>query len=360
VAGSTLKPFIYADAINGGLLTAETMLLDVPVRYGNYLPENYARTFRGPVPADEALSLSLNIPAIRLLASLGLERVIETLQALELLPPGTGYSEKDGLSLALGTSGHTLLSLTAAYAALANGGTYRPPSFLSQADCGSPQPVFHPGTAVLISQMLRTHQLRGTSLPLAWKTGTSNGNHDAWCFAYTPDYTLGIWFGNKDGHAAAALVGSEAAAPCVAAVFEAIYRDQRPTAWPDRDDYLQETKLCQRSGLRASPICLEQKDGFSVRGIPLTICHQCQTTQQREPLQILSPRPVNYQLPRGQDTVKITFRTNAQQELSWFLDGQFLGPIPPGHQHPIPKGRHSLSAISSDGISTATVRFSVE
>jgi len=361
VAGSTLKPFIYAEAINGGLLTAETMLLDTPVRYGNYLPENYDRNFRGPVPADEALSLSLNLPAIRLLATLGVDRMAETLQDLSLLAPGIGYSEQDGLSLALGTSGHTLLSLTAAYAALASHGHFRSPSFLTQRIQGdNSRQVFLPETAALVSQMLRTHKLRGTSLPLAWKTGTSNGNHDAWCFAYTPDYTLGVWFGNKTGQAAAVLIGSEAAAPCAAAVFEAIYRDRRPTAWPSRDEYLQETTICQQSGLRASPACPEQKDGFAVRGIPLAICRQCQSGQQRQPLQILSPRPTNYQCRHGESSVSLSIRANTNKGVSWFLDGEYLGILSAEHQQTIPRGRHVLNAVTTDGSTTATVRFAVE
>ena len=124
-AGSALKPFLYAEAVEGGLITADTRLLDAPVRFGAYAPGNFDGSFRGPVKASYALAHSLNTPAVRLAALLGESRMIELAGRLNILSPGRRRGDY-GLSMALGSAGHTLLDLTNAYRALATGGRLRP------------------------------------------------------------------------------------------------------------------------------------------------------------------------------------------------------------------------------------------
>ncbi len=225
-AGSTLKPFFFAEAIEGGLLVPATRLLDAPIRYGTYAPGNYDGTFLGTLSAAEALARSLNTPVIRLLAELGETRCLRLLDKLHLAP-----AQESGLALALGTGGVSLLSLTRAYHALPT--------------------HFSPETAELIAHMLR-RPLPGTALDIAWKTGTANNNTDAWCVGWTPEWTVGVWFGNKRGGRAAALVGIEAAAPAVGELFTRLYAGHPPPLWPNTCPL---APLCPESGLTPGPGC---------------------------------------------------------------------------------------------------------
>ncbi|MEI3004228.1 MAG: transglycosylase domain-containing protein [Victivallales bacterium] len=150
--GSALKPFLYAEAAGGGILIAETVLDDSPLRYGDYAPGNYDASYMGRVSASTALSHSLNTPVIRLLARLGTERVNTLFRRLHL-PPGKSDT---GLPFALGTVGYDLLSLTAAYTVFPCGGKFRNPGFLLRGAHAEPEAqVFPPGAAFMVAEMLR-------------------------------------------------------------------------------------------------------------------------------------------------------------------------------------------------------------
>lgn len=359
VAGSTLKPFFYAEAIDGGMLVEDTILQDIPRRYGGYLPENYDRTFRGDVPAAEALSLSLNIPAVQLLAELGVNRMGEKLEKTGVVPRGKQLKERDGLAMALGTSGHNLLALTTAYMVFPRGGLFRPCSFtVSAQEKREDIRVFTEGTAAMVSAMLRKRQLPGCSQAVSWKTGTSNGNHDAWCFAYTLDYTLGVWFGNKQGQADSALVGGEIAAPCAGEIFEALYRSRPAPAWTDRAPLLRSEKLCRQSGLRPGVHCTEFIEGRVVSAVPLQRCRKCGHAQPRSTT-ILSPRPGSYNA-QGKGMVRLMLQADSPEKLHWFLDGKYLGALANGTFQEIPPGRHLLYVLPEGENYCGEVRFSVE
>lgn len=349
-AGSALKPFIYAEGIDAGSLVAATRLQDAPLRYGNYAPGNYDGSFAGSVTAAEALSYSLNTPVIRLLEHLGVPRVQQAFIRAGLNPkPGKEGKKSDGadkkrnearykdktdserevgLSLALGTLGHTLFDITRSYMALARSGELVQPVFLyeergeidSRILCPK---VFLPDTCRMISLILRERPLPYTSQEIAWKTGTSNNNHDAWCFGYTEDYTLGVWFGNKSGEPSRELIGAEAAAPAVGEIFDYLYRGHPAAEWTAPELIFETTQLCAVSGLMPGPFCERREPQFTIHGLPLRSCDIC-NQEKKHPIKILSPAPIQY-IALGRDKIRIPLTTDYQGKIYWFLNGQLIG-----------------------------------
>ena len=315
-AGSTLKPFIYAEAVAGGLIGPDTVLLDAPVRWGGYAPGNYDGAFRGAVTAADALSHSLNTPVIRLLARLGEGRVTAAFARRGLECPD--QVRTNGLALALGSAGYRLVDLTRAYRNLA---------------------ISTNAADRTVMEMLRTRPLPGTDHEVAWKTGTSNNNRDAWCFVCTPEWTLGVWFGNKSGARSERLVGAEIAAPAAAEVFEMLYAGRPGPVWPPSSAL---GDLKGFSGLRGFKD-LKGFDGF--KGARKTT--------------ILSPGPGDYQLKPGETNVVFDLSADPA-DVCWFTDGKVLGTSPMTHSAPFAPGRHVLLAIPVDpAYPSATVRFSV-
>ncbi len=355
-AGSTLKPFLYAEAAGGGLITAATRILDAPLRYGDYSPGNFDGSYHGPVRASYALSRSLNTPAIRLASELGEPRMVDLASRLGILSsrPERSY----GLSMALGSAGHTLLSLTNAYRVLATDGALRPVSFLH--DPGRTIPagtrVFPEGAAQITLEMLTSLPLEGFDGVAAWKTGTSNNLRDAWCFACTETLTLGVWFGNKDGSRSDSLVGGTSAAPAAGEILSLAAAKYNLTpfrsAWP-RTDCLEQVALCAETGLAASPDCEETETASKPAGIPLAMCRACSKAQ-KNAFRILSPAPSAYvaEDPRG---VELELSPGAGAQ--WFVDGAFLGESP-GKQLFAP-GRHRVEAVRTGDSAVDAVVFTV-
>ncbi|MCQ2390899.1 MAG: transglycosylase domain-containing protein [Kiritimatiellae bacterium] len=309
-AGSTLKPFIYLEAIAGGLIGPESVLLDAPVRWGGYAPGNYDGSYRGEVSASDALSHSLNTPVIRLLAQLGERRVTAAFERRGLVCED--QIRTNGLALALGSAGYRLVDLTRAYRTLA-------------ASTNAPE------QAVL--GMLRTRALPGTEHAIAWKTGTSNNNCDAWCFACTPEWVLGVWFGNKSGARSPHLVGAELAAPAVAEIFELLYEGRSPPTWPSA------TALPRLNSPAATPA-------------RAAACRPATTT-------ILSPGPGDYRVKFGQTNVVFTLAAEPA-DVCWFVDGQVVGSG--GHAPTVSfvPGRHTVTAVpTSPAYPSRTVHLSV-
>lgn len=226
--GSTLKPFLYATALDRRILTAASLVddspLDVAILGGIYQPGNYDEAFRGPVSVRIALASSLNIPAVRTLSLVGTESFLQVLRQLgisRLTESGDFY----GLSLALGSADISLWELTNAYRALANQGVWSEARILP----GGKQPatpwkkIFSPATAFIVSDILADREARsetfGWENPLAtrfWsavKTGTSKDMRDNWCLGYSRRYTIGVWVGNFTGEPMWNVSGTTGAAP---------------------------------------------------------------------------------------------------------------------------------------------------
>jgi len=231
--GSTLKPFVYGLAIEQRLITPATLLDDAPTQIntaaGLYLPQNYDRQFRGWVSARTALGASLNVPAVRVASMLGPDALVQRFNEFGLaLPEPGGYY---GHALALGGAEVTLLALSNACRALANGGLWSPARLLpagvgisargtaTAATTSFARPVVNPtprrvadaAATHLVTDILADNNARAGTFGLASalatrgfaavKTGTSKDMRDNWCIGYTDRYTVGVWVGNASGEA---------------------------------------------------------------------------------------------------------------------------------------------------------------
>ncbi len=286
--GSALKPFTYALAFARGLCTPDTILADVPCTFSGYSPSNFDRRFHGPVRASDALARSLNVPAVRLLHELGpaaLERLLRECGVTTLRP-----SSDSGLALTLGACEVRLMELASAYATLARLGERRPLALLqgehhggtrcgpaSLASASRPQTL--PAAACyLVARALRRYAEPGR-LPIALKTGTSYGRHDAWAVGFNPQWTVGVWVGNVDGRPARTLVGAIAAAPLVERIFVSLYAGRRGP-WYRRPDTVGERRVCAVSGSPAGAACASTRMGLFIRGVSPTA--RCRVHQERK------------------------------------------------------------------------------
>ena len=280
--GSALKPFTYLLALEKGF-TAAAILDDLPVEYltpsGNYEPVNYDRRFRGPVPVRQALANSLNVPAVRLLDSLGGPPVLHQALAEKLgltgLDPDPGNY---GLGLTLGTAEVRLLELTNAYACLARLGEFRPYRLATSTDVGSfeKRSRFDRNTSWILADILSDNRARasqfGLNSPLrlpfrvAAKTGTSTDYRDNWTLGFTPDFTVGIWVGQFDNHPLQNISGVSGAGPIFHAVMSELHRDKTPS-WYPRPSGIVEVPIDPLTGKRVDPEAL----GFRPRHTRLEV-----------------------------------------------------------------------------------------
>ncbi|RJO65899.1 MAG: penicillin-binding protein 1C, partial [Myxococcales bacterium] len=258
--GSALKPFVYALAMDRGLATPDTALVDTPTAYGAYSPENFDGQYRGLVPLREALVWSLNVPAVGLVSRLGRDGLYPFLLragVTTLTRPESDY----GLSMVLGGCEVNLLELSNLYAMLARGGEWRPVRVLADDPKRSGPHLISPGAAYLLADILV--DLRRPDLPrawrfavnqptVAWKTGTSYGHRDAWSIGYNRRWTVGVWAGNFSGAGAPELVGSEAAAPLLFAIFNTL-PGASDAAWYAPPATAAEREICPLSGQPAGP-----------------------------------------------------------------------------------------------------------
>ena len=248
-AGSTLKPFLYEQAIEQRWLTAASVLDDAPTRLhtpsGLYIPQNYDHDFKGRVTVRTALGASLNVPAVRTAVMVSPERFARRLVALGLpiRRPGDFY----GYSIALGSPEVTLLALANAYRSLANGGLVSAPRLQLPAD-GAPAPagtrVMDAAASFIVADILSDNGARVPTFGLdnalatrywsAVKTGTSKDMRDNWCVGFSARYTVGVWVGNASGAPMHAVSGVSGAAPVWRTVMDALQRSDVATEHPGR------------------------------------------------------------------------------------------------------------------------------
>jgi len=279
--GSTLKPFVYALALEQGLIHPLSILADAPRRFGEYNPENFDREFLGPIRACDALARSRNVPAVELASHLAHPTLYQFLTAAEVhLPKAESFY---GLALPLGGAEVSLQDLVRLYAALANSGELRPLRFTTRDRIAAPKRILSPEAAFLTLEMLgnvprpEMNCADGNhSAPVYWKTGTSHGFRDAWSIAVFDHYVLGIWVGNFDGRANPALVGRTAAAPLL---FQII--DSLRAAWPERTvphnppagANLKRVEFCALSGDLPNQFCTQRVEGWFIPGVsPIKTC----------------------------------------------------------------------------------------
>ena len=234
-AGSTLKPFVYALAFQQRLLTPASLVDDSPVHLdtpsGLYVPQNYDKEFRGVVSARRALAGSLNVPAVRTLLLTGTTPAFNLLQQLGFRLPHDG--DFYGFALALGAPDVSLLQLSNAYRALANGGSYGAARFVAGKPAQQPTAI-GPAAAWLTADILSDRGARsltfGLENPLAtryWsavKTGTSKDMRDNWCIGFSRRYTVGVWVGNFNGEPMWDVSGVTGAAPAWQEILNHLHR----------------------------------------------------------------------------------------------------------------------------------------
>jgi len=278
--GSILKPFLFASLLNSGEILPHSLIADIPTQIAGYKPENFNLKYHGAVPAGKALAKSLNIPAVRMLQTYGLDRFYYNLNQLQLTDINKGANHY-GLSLILGGAESNLWDLTRAYTSLSStlnhydstqGKYYKNElvelSYLKdeKIDFGkqtNEYPLFDAGSIYTTFNVMRelnrpegeeNWEFYSDAKPIAWKTGTSFGFRDAWAIGTTPDYVIGVWVGNADGEGRPGLTGIKAAAPLLFDIFKTL----PSTGWfATPYDELVKIHTCKKSGYRASEICNE-------------------------------------------------------------------------------------------------------
>ena len=286
--GSALKPFVYALAMDRGLISQESLLTDVPVDYSGYRPVNYDERFRGSVTTREALSNSLNVPAVNISSLLEVEEGFYEFLRRAGITTLKRPKEHYGLAIVLGGCGVTLLELANLYAGLANMGEFAPyrltlDKLESPGEQKKPNSIrlLREGTAYVITEML-TEVTRpdlpkvwqsAVNLPkVAWKTGTSYGHKDAWSIGYSPQFTIGVWVGNFNPIGSPVIIGAEAAGPVLFDLFNELSK-QRSSNWYVKPDEVKRRAVCAISGMEFSPHCPQLKYEYYIPGVsPNKIC----------------------------------------------------------------------------------------
>jgi len=220
--GSTLKPFIYGLAFEEGLVSQETIIEDRPADFYGYRPHNFDMSYQGDVSIREALQLSLNVPAIRLLNAVGPTKMMVRFRRSEVKPI-MPVNETPGLAIGLGGLGITLKDLTQLYAGLANKGK---PVRLGDGINDIPavlqnEPLIEPVAAWNVTDILSgvVAPNGASKRAIAYKTGTSYGYRDAWSVGYDGRYVLGVWIGRPDNGAVPGITGFGTAAPILFEAF---------------------------------------------------------------------------------------------------------------------------------------------
>lgn len=291
-AGSAIKPLTYAAALECGW-TAATPIQDEPVSFATrdgrpYTPENYDRTYHGTLSLRQALATSSNVAAVRVLDAIGIPAFLDMAQRLGI----TTLSDRPGvygLALTLGSGEVSLLELTAAYAAFANGGYRVTPSIIQAIDfdygnlddmtdanaltpSAERQQALTPQVAYLITDILSDRYARmrafGATSPLdigrpaAVKTGTTTNWRDNWTIGYTPDRVVGVWVGNANGQEMETMSGISGAGPIWHDVMQAVHRDIPSRPFPRTDGIIEVPVCATISSLPDAPCTATRLERF--------------------------------------------------------------------------------------------------
>jgi len=285
--GSTLKPFTYGLALERGL-TPSSILPDIETHAatagGDFTVHNYDETYHGPVRLRTALACSYNVPAVRVLESLGSDLLLDRLHRAGfagLDKPASHY----GLALTLGSGEVRLFELVRAYRALATGGLVQPLRYSATSDKSDEQdnkPLFSPQVCFLLNDMLSDAAARAPAFgyqgplnlpfPCAAKTGTSKDYRDNWTIGYTSDYTAGVWVGNFDGSPMQRVSGISGAGPLFRQIMLVLHQKKDPAPF-NQPAGLIRCKICSQSGEIPGPAC-EQKmeEWFLASQVPQDTC----------------------------------------------------------------------------------------
>ena len=359
--GSTLKPFLYALALEKGW-TAATLLDDLPlaapVGLGLHTYHNYSRTCYGRLPLRYALGNSLNIPAVRTIQFVGVSNFLSCLGELGIRSLQR-HPDYYGEGLALGNGEITLLELVGAYTALANQGTYRP---LKAIRDDAPVKikgvgVFSPETSSLIAHILSDPDARrlefgaGSLLRFpvqtAVKTGTSSDYRDAWAVGFNDRYAVGAWVGNLDHRSTNGITGAAGPALILRSVFAELNRN-RQTRPLFLSPTLVKVDLCRETGLPSEGECTRVSEWF-VPGTEPRHRPSIQPVRTRPYLQTPTPGLQMAMDPRIPDNREaFPFQVSdlpAHASVDWEVDGKPVATTTASHYlWPLSRGRHQVTA----------------
>lgn len=438
--GSLLKPFLYAALLSEGQILPHTLVFDTPLNLGGFTPTNYNKQYSGVVPASTAVARSLNVPTVRMLAQYNSGRFLSLLRSLGLTTLDRS-ADHYGATLVLGGAEGTLWEMTGLYASLARSlerysrtGTYvagdMHPLTLTPTDTASPATrsssptredlcplspaslwyMFETMSGVNRPEEEAAWQEFSTMKQIAWKTGTSYGNRDAWAIGLTPRYVVGVWVGNADGEGRAAMTGVGSAAPILFDLFSMLPAAPRWFSEPLGD--METTAVCRRSGHRATEWCRASGDPVDTVAIPRTgmasdPCpyHRPLTTDSTtrswfilppaaeyyyrqsasdyavppaattlRPLELIYPHhnatlylPKGFSTGGGTTTERFVFRAAHRSDratLHWHLDNRYLGTTrsasATGHTLTVTPsaGEHWLTVVDEEG-NSQRIRFTV-
>lgn len=371
--GSALKPFTYGMALESGLSAAD-LIPDLPVHYrtntGDFAPTNYDGQFHGPVRLRTALASSYNVPAVRIAHRVGVAPLLKRLQQLGLQSldqPAQHY----GLSLTLGSGEVTLLELTRAYMALANGGFYRQEVWWKGQQTARSQRIFSPQIAFLLSDILKDPAARAPAfghesvlaLPFdcAVKTGTSRDYSDNWTLGFSTRYTVGVWAGPIAGGGMQDVSGVAGAGPIFREVMLALHRSRRPEPFAVPRG-LKRATVCSASGQAPGPYC----QGTLREWLPHPIREKCEMHRSSGPVYghdyagwaqpqgLAVEAGLHIQFPQDGDTFVIDPRLDRRYQtlplqasggpVSWRVDGHSVA-----SDWPLEPGPHRIQAQAPDG-----------
>ncbi|MDR0560399.1 MAG: penicillin-binding protein 1C [Prevotellaceae bacterium] len=298
-SGSILKPFLYAAMLDDGAMLPDALVPDIPLHIAGFSPHNFSRSFDGAVPASEALTRSLNVPAVKMLAEYNVEkfhRLLKDLGMTTITKPAGHY----GLSLILGGAEATLWDVAGMYADMArtvnnfgkNSGRYssldrKKLNYIMDSSHGKTEKNGFSRSGIInaaaiwqtleaLSELNRPEEesswkMFSSGRKIAWKTGTSYGNRDAWAVGVTPDYLVGVWVGNASGEGRPLLTGVGYAAPLMFDVWNLLPRSKEWFRQPF--DEMTKIATCRESGRRAGEHC-ENIDSIWVNeaGLSTGVC----------------------------------------------------------------------------------------
>ncbi len=370
-AGSTLKPFLYARAIDDRVLTAASLVDDSPLAIatarGAYVPQNYDHGFHGAVSVRAALAGSLNVPAVRTVELVGIARVYDDLRDLGL-DTLTEDADHYGAALALGGADVTLVALTNAYRALANDGVWSPTRVRLDAPRDAERRrVFRAGAAFIVADILADRGARagtfGLDNPLAtrvWsavKTGTSKDMRDNWCVGFTARYTIGVWVGNFSGAPMHDVSGIAGAAPIFRDLVHFLHRDDVSAAPRAPEGVVAQTVSFE------PPVEPPRREWF-VRGTAMDTVRAVTSGDAtaltprirypvRDTLVALDP-----DIPPGHQRV-VFLAAPGTPQLRWRIDGELLEAAGPRVAWTPVGGRHRVGLEDAAGSELSSVEFEV-
>ena len=259
--GSILKPFLYTLLMDDGAFIPDSKLEDIPRSYRGYSPYNMNQKFNGIVTMKEALTCSLNTTAVECLKNYGIEKFYNFLKEDAHLTTLFRSPNEYGLSLILGGAEGKLNEISALYSTLGNYGQYTPLYFIENEIPKTKKQIFSKGSSWLMLETLKELKRPGTEYywqsfsnqwNIAWKTGTSFGNRDAWAVGVSPKWTIGVWIGNFDEKECPALIGVEAAAPILFKIFGYLPKEKSSAWFPKPYSALKPIEISKETGYSAT------------------------------------------------------------------------------------------------------------